>query len=134
MTESLGDAGLVECLARNQLCLEARLEFELIVVQIREFCAAGRRAARPKVRAVRPAQNYVVRPVSQDVCQVPYPAVVCAELPGTNEVRRTRGRIDGPSGGRFSRPRELVVAGEPLVDVLEPRAPCKPVVCAARRG
>src|SRR6267378_6501293 len=134
ITERLGDAGLVECLARNQLGLEARLEFELILVHVRECRAAGRRAARLIVRAVRPAQNDVVWPVSQDVCQVPYPAVLRAELPGPGEVRRTRGRIDGPSGGRFRRLRELVVAGEPRVDVLEPRAARKPVVRAARRG
>src|SRR5467141_310415 len=134
MTESLGHAGLVECLARNQLGLEARLEFELILVQIREWCEAGRRAARLIVRAVRPAQKYVVRPVSQDVRQVPYPAVLCAELPGPGEVRRTRGGIDARSGRRFRRSRELVVAGEPRVDVLEPRAARKPLVRAARRG
>src|SRR2546426_2299858 len=87
MAESLGDAGLVECLTRNQLGLEARLELELILVQILELSAAGRRAARPIVRTVRPAQNYVVRPVSQDVRQMPCPAVLCAELPGPGEVR-----------------------------------------------
>src|SRR6266446_5176029 len=134
MAESPGDAGLLECLARNQLGLEARLEFELILVQIREWCEAGPRAARLIVRAVRPAQNYVVRPVSQDVCQVPYPAVLHAELPGPGQVRRTRGRVDGPCGGRLRCPRELVIAREPLVDVLELRAPRKPVLRAARRG
>jgi hypothetical protein len=59
---------------------------------------------------------------ADDVGEAPRPGLLAAEPPGFAQVRR-RGRcIDRAAGGRLRRARELVVAGDALVDVLELRA------------
>src|SRR4051812_16863972 len=112
VAEEAGDAGVLECLARDQLRLEAGLDLDLVPVDILDEGAAGRRAARLLVRPAGPAVQDVVRAIRLDIGDAAYAGILWSQSPGPRKMRGSFNRAWIAFG-------KSVITSEPLFLVLD---------------
>jgi len=112
------DAEALEGLARGELALEAHLELELVAIEVLARRRLARWTARLVVGVARPARKHVVRVVSTMSVSRRGPACLRPSFHASLKCEGVGDVIDAPAGARLGGPRQLVVAGDALVDVL----------------